>query len=105
MSTSVLEQAPVVVRPPRPRRRPRKGVLASTILLWVYAAAALAPLVIMALGSLRTEQQLADKPIGFPLHPAFENYAKAWSEGGWARASRCWPPIRWRASASAAGAC
>jgi raffinose/stachyose/melibiose transport system permease protein len=36
----------------------------------------------MALGSLRTERQLADKPIGLPLHPAFENYAKAWSEGG-----------------------
>src|SRR4051812_21866727 len=83
MSTSVLEQAPVAVAPRRSRRRrPRKGVVASTILLWVYAAAALAPLVLMALGSLRTEQQLADQPIGFPLHPAFENYAKAWSEGG-----------------------
>jgi raffinose/stachyose/melibiose transport system permease protein len=83
MSTSVLEQAPVVVAPRRSRRRrPRKGVVASTVLLWVYAAAALAPLVLMALGSLRTEKQLADQPIGFPLHPAFENYAKAWSEGG-----------------------
>jgi raffinose/stachyose/melibiose transport system permease protein len=83
MSTSVLERTQAVAAPPRPRRRrPRRGVIASNLLLWLYAAAALAPLVIMALGSLRTEQSLADSPIGFPLHPAFENYAKAWSEGG-----------------------
>lgn len=83
MSTSVLERPPAVTAPPRRRRRrPRKGVIASNILLWVYAAAALAPLIIMALGSLRTEQSLANSPIGFPAHPAFENYANAWSEGG-----------------------
>jgi len=83
MTTSVLPNPPVAARPARPRRRrPGKGASASTVLLWVYAAAALAPLVIMALGSLRTEQALATDPIGFPVHPAFENYAKAWSEGG-----------------------
>jgi ABC-type glycerol-3-phosphate transport system permease component len=83
MTTSVLANPPVAARPARPRRRrPGKGAIASTVLLWVYAAAALAPLVIMALGSLRTEQALATDPIGFPVHPAFENYAKAWSEGG-----------------------
>jgi raffinose/stachyose/melibiose transport system permease protein len=83
MTTSVLEPARVAVRPAgRRRRRPTKGAVASTILLWVYALAALAPLLIMALGSLRTEQDLATKPIGFPVHPAFENYAKAWADGG-----------------------
>jgi raffinose/stachyose/melibiose transport system permease protein len=84
MSTSVIQQAPAVspARPARRRRRFRPGAIASTALLWVYALAALAPLVLMALGSLRTEQQLADHPLGFPVHPAFENYARAWSEGG-----------------------
>jgi raffinose/stachyose/melibiose transport system permease protein len=43
---------------------------------------ALAPLLLMAVGSLRTEHDLADKPLGLPLHPAFENYANAWSQGG-----------------------
>lgn len=86
MSASVLEKPSALVAPPRTRRRRlRKGVVASTALLWLYAAAALAPLIIMALGSLRTEQSLANSPIGFPLHPAFENYAKAWSEGGFSR--------------------
>jgi raffinose/stachyose/melibiose transport system permease protein len=86
MSTSVLEKPPAVLEPARPRgRSSRRGAIASTALLWLYALAALAPLVIMALGSLRTEQSLADSPIGFPLHPAFENYAKAWSEGGFSR--------------------
>ncbi len=83
MTTSVLEPARVAVRPSGPRRRrPTKGAIASTVLLWVYALAALAPLVIMALGSLRSEQDLATQPIGFPVHPAFENYAKAWADGG-----------------------
>jgi raffinose/stachyose/melibiose transport system permease protein len=83
MSTLTVDEAPAVSRVSRPpRRRGRAGAVASVILLWGYAAVALAPLVLMALGSLRTEQDLADKPIGLPLHPAFENYAKAWSEGG-----------------------
>jgi raffinose/stachyose/melibiose transport system permease protein len=83
MSTTVLENPAVLPPPRRPRRRRRSGsAIASTALLWLYAAAALSPLIIMALGSLRTEQQLADKPIGIPLHPVFENYAKAWSDGG-----------------------
>ncbi|GAA4509589.1 carbohydrate ABC transporter permease [Actinoallomurus oryzae] len=82
MTTSVLEPAVAVAPARRRRRRPSRGAVASTVLLWVYAVAALAPLIIMALGSLRTEQDLATKPLGFPTHPAFENYAKAWSEGG-----------------------
>ena len=83
MSTTVLAKAPAAVRPRRARRRgPRVGAIATTTLLWVYAAAALAPLVLMAIGSVRTEQDLAQKPLGLPLHPTFQNYAKAWSQGG-----------------------
>ncbi|MFL6051571.1 MAG: carbohydrate ABC transporter permease [Actinoallomurus sp.] len=84
MSSSTLtvnERAAVAARPRTPRRRIRVGGAASAILLWVYALAALAPLIIMAFNSLRTEQDLANQPLGLPLHPAFENYAHAWSEG------------------------
>jgi raffinose/stachyose/melibiose transport system permease protein len=59
----------------------RAASAASGVLLWVYAAVALAPLLVMLAGSLRTEHDLADRPLGLPLHPAFENYARAWSEG------------------------
>jgi raffinose/stachyose/melibiose transport system permease protein len=83
VSTVVVDKPPAVMRTSRtPRRRRGPGAVLSAALLWVYAAVALAPLVLMALGSLRTPRDLADKPLGLPLHPAFENYAKAWSQGG-----------------------
>ena len=62
-------------------RRSRAAGAAGGVLLWGYAAVALAPLLVMLAGSLRTERDLADRPLGLPLHPAFENYARAWSEG------------------------
>ncbi len=70
------------VTPRQPARQSRTGGVLAAILLWGYAAVALAPLLLMAFGSLRSEQDLTDKPLGLPLHPAFENYAKAWSQGG-----------------------
>lgn len=82
MSTLTVQEVPAATRTRAPRRQGRAGAVASAILLWGYAAAALAPLVLMVLGSLRTERELAGKPIGLPLHPAFENYANAWSQGG-----------------------
>ncbi|MCO6005938.1 carbohydrate ABC transporter permease [Actinoallomurus purpureus] len=83
MSSTLMIRKPRAVAPPAgtSRRRSRVGGVASVILLWTYALAALAPLVIMAFNSLRTEQDLANKPLGLPLHPAFQNYAHAWSEG------------------------
>jgi raffinose/stachyose/melibiose transport system permease protein len=84
VSVAVVDQAPAVTPGNRPRgkRRAGAGSVLSVVLLWGYAVVALAPLVLMAVGSLRTEHDLADKPLGLPLHPAFENYAKAWSQGG-----------------------
>ncbi|MCO5969139.1 carbohydrate ABC transporter permease [Actinoallomurus soli] len=84
MTSSTLtvgERSTVAARPRAPRRRIRVGGAASVILLWVYALAALAPLIIMAFNSLRTEQDLANQPLGLPLHPDFGNYSRAWSEG------------------------
>jgi raffinose/stachyose/melibiose transport system permease protein len=77
----VDERRTAAERSGAPRKRIRVGGAASTILLWVYALAALAPLIIMAFNSLRTEQDLANQPLGLPLHPAFGNYSRAWSEG------------------------
>ncbi|HEY7485350.1 MAG TPA: carbohydrate ABC transporter permease [Streptosporangiaceae bacterium] len=65
----------------RARRRSRGAGVAAGTLLWGYAIVALAPLLLMVASSLRTEHDLADQPLGLPLHPAFENYANAWSEG------------------------
>jgi raffinose/stachyose/melibiose transport system permease protein len=78
---TVREPAAVAVHAKKPRRQVRVGGVASVILLWVYALAALAPLIIMAFNSLRTESDLANQPLGLPLHPAFENYAHAWTQG------------------------
>ena len=84
-STVAVDKPPAAARaaktPDRRHRSGRAGAVASAVLLWVYAVAALAPLVIMAFNSLRTEQDLASKPLGLPLRPVFENYVHAWSEG------------------------
>jgi raffinose/stachyose/melibiose transport system permease protein len=84
MTVSTLSPPVVVPDSPRHDRRPRpaRGTgVATGILLWGYAVVALAPLVLMVVSSLRTEQDLAGRPLGLPLHPAFENYANAWTEG------------------------
>jgi raffinose/stachyose/melibiose transport system permease protein len=73
------------VAPPRARAarsvRSRAAEAAAGVLLWGYAAVALAPLLVMLSSSLRTEADLADRPLGLPLHPVFDNYARAWSDG------------------------
>jgi raffinose/stachyose/melibiose transport system permease protein len=61
--------------------RKRGAGVAAGVLLWGYAVVALAPLVLMVVSSLRTERDLAARPLGLPLRPAFENYANAWSDG------------------------
>jgi raffinose/stachyose/melibiose transport system permease protein len=55
--------------------------IGTRVLLWGYAVLALAPLILMAIGSFRTESDLDNHPIGLPLHPAFANYGRAWSDG------------------------
>jgi raffinose/stachyose/melibiose transport system permease protein len=84
MSALTMQEVPAVRDESRSRWRRKRGVgvILTAILLWGYAAAALAPLLLMAFGSLRSEHDLAERPLGLPLHPVFENYAKAWSQGG-----------------------
>lgn len=87
MSTATEARTPARARPTVRRRRNKglPGRVATGGLLWLYAAVALAPLVLMAFGSLRSEQDLVENPLGLPLHPAFDNYSKAWSQGGFDR--------------------
>lgn len=62
------------------RRRPLAGV-AVAVVLWGYAAAALLPLVLMVINSLRPEGDIIDEPLGLSA-PVADNYIRAWSEGG-----------------------
>ena len=43
----------------------------TTTALWLYAAVAVVPLLIMLLNSLRTNRELATQPLGLPLQPDF----------------------------------
>lgn len=84
MTSQAIADPRVGVRPaPRRARTPlkqRAGGVAAALLLWGYAAVALAPLLLMVLNSLREEGSLKDQPLGLPLAPQFGNYARAWSE-------------------------
>ncbi len=75
---------PVVTDPTLRARRPRRdrgiGAVATTVVLWVYAAVAIVPLLIMVLNSLRTNRDLATQPLGFPTQPDFTSYQRAWIE-------------------------
>ncbi len=75
---------PVVTDPTLRRRRGRRdrgwGAAAATTALWVYAAVAIMPLLIMLLNSLRTNRDLATQPLGLPLQPDFTSYQRAWIE-------------------------
>jgi raffinose/stachyose/melibiose transport system permease protein len=71
---------------PRPAWRGRAGRAGVSVLLWGYAAAALLPLLMMVGNSLRPNADVLADPLGLPLSPTLDNYATAWSGGGFARA-------------------
>jgi raffinose/stachyose/melibiose transport system permease protein len=48
------------------------------VLLWAYAAFAIAPLLVMVLNSLRTTRDMALDPLGLPWPPTGQSYLKAW---------------------------
>ncbi len=64
------------------RTRAKRGPAAilSGTLLWVYAAFAIAPLLIMLGNSLRSNRELATQPLGLPATPDFASYQRAWIE-------------------------
>ncbi len=70
--------------PAKPRRRrgqrPIGGLVGSTA-LWIYAIAALIPLLLMVANSLRTTSSLYSDPLGAPWPLNFDSYGRAWTEG------------------------
>lgn len=71
---------PTEQRPRRGRRDRGWAAAMTTTALWLYAAVAVVPLLIMLLNSLRTNRELATQPLGLPLQPDFTSYQRAWVE-------------------------
>lgn len=77
---------PVLGQPRGPRQqatRPVGGATAS-ILLWVYAAFALVPLLLMVMSSFRTNADLITDPLGAPWPLSTASYQEAWTAGNFA---------------------
>lgn len=49
--------------------------------MWVYAAFAVTPLLLMVVNSFRTTQDLYSRPLGFSTWPTVDGYVRAWTEG------------------------
>lgn len=74
---------PASSAPKRRGRRPRNETswharLLTNVFLWGYAVVALGPLLLMVSNSLRTQQQIANEPLGLPVHPSFKSFQTAW---------------------------
>lgn len=70
--------------PQQPRRRARPSSVAIAVLLWGYALVALAPLLLMALNSLRPSSEIFAAPLALPSAPSLDSYARAWQEASFA---------------------
>ena len=83
-TTTAREQR--VLEPPRggsARVKPVGGVTAS-IALWLYAAFALIPLLLMVASSFRTNADLITDPLGAPWPVSTTSYREAWTTGNFA---------------------
>ncbi|UCR89621.1 carbohydrate ABC transporter permease [Mycetocola spongiae] len=61
-----------------PEDRNIAGSILTNIFLWGYAIIAIGPLLLMVSNSLRTQQDIAMRPLGLPLQPSFKSYQEAW---------------------------
>lgn len=65
------------------RGKPVGGVTAS-VALWLYAAFALIPLLLMVISSFRTNSDLITNPLGAPWPVSTTSYREAWTTGNFA---------------------
>lgn len=68
------------------RRTPRERavLVLGLLLLWSYAAVAIAPMVVMVLDSLRSNTDVLSNPLGLPTSLNLSSYAKAWTQASFA---------------------
>ena len=85
MSATVLaprETSTTRILPPPQRRRQRPvGGAVGSAALWIYAIAALTPLVLMVANSFRSTSSLYSEPLSAPWPPEVDSYRRAWTEG------------------------
>jgi ABC-type glycerol-3-phosphate transport system permease component len=72
------------MRPAGGGRRERVVRLAGYLLLWSYAAVAVAPLIVMVLDSLRPNTEVLSHPLALPSTLDFTSYSTAWTEASFA---------------------
>ncbi|MGB4135574.1 MAG: hypothetical protein WA971_03355, partial [Microbacterium sp.] len=84
MSASTLDERRIDRMHRRNRARARLGNGTVHAVLWVYAAIAIVPLIVMVLNSFRTSKDLFSDPLGLPLSPTVQGYVKAWTDASFA---------------------
>lgn len=68
------------------RRAPERAVIAKRVfthvILILYSAFAIGPIVVTVFASLKSESSFFSSPASFPTHLYFVNYSQAWHQGG-----------------------
>lgn len=62
----------------RPESGGRVPGFAAHALLWCYAALAVGPLILVVIGSFRSNADILRQPVGLPDSLGFDNYLRAW---------------------------
>jgi raffinose/stachyose/melibiose transport system permease protein len=81
IEASTLPDSRSLPREPRRRRRRRKATpqaVAIQVVLWIYAAISIVPLLTMVGNSFRTHFEIASDPWPIPVSPTLDNYVNAW---------------------------
>ncbi len=75
------------IRPPKRAKRVARERASTTkrvlthVVLVVYSAFAMGPILLTLFASLKSEQSFFSSPASFPVHPDFANYSQAWNQG------------------------
>ncbi|WP_298329816.1 carbohydrate ABC transporter permease [Haloactinopolyspora sp.] len=79
-TTRRAARAPEQAGPPPARRGPGFGLrrVGVQLLLWGYTALAFGPLVLVLVGSFRTNADILQQPVGLPTSLDLGNYQRAW---------------------------
>lgn len=79
IEASTLPESRQVPAPARRRRRTlTTEAVVIQLMLWIYAAISILPLLTMVGNSFRTHFEIAKDPLPIPTNPTIENYVNAW---------------------------